>query len=122
MRHQAMAGNAETAGAMDADEITFEDLLEAEPSSTTPADSFAQLLADGFPHKGGLAALAAIRQLPDPGSRFAALQHAYHEILEGQMNKRPTGSQAGAAAAAALGDRLRAELREAAASVPTSAS
>lgn len=68
---------------MDDDDITFEDLLDDEPAAAAPA-SFSQLLADGFPRNGGMAELAAIAQLPDPGKRLAALQRGYQQILQKQ--------------------------------------
>ena len=68
---------------MDDDDITFEDLLDDDPTDTAPA-SFAQLLADGFPPHGGMAELAAIAQLPDPGKRLAKLQRGYLQILQKQ--------------------------------------
>jgi len=66
------------------DEITFEDLLSEEPACGAPPKSFGQLLADGFPHRGGLAELAAIEQLGDPGPKLAAVRHEYLQILEMQ--------------------------------------
>jgi hypothetical protein len=68
---------------VDDDDITFEDLLDDEPAAAAPA-SFSQLLADGFPRNGGMAELAAIAQLPDPGKRLAALQRGYQQILQKQ--------------------------------------
>jgi len=67
---------------MDANEITFEDLLTEEPSGASAATSYERLLAEGFPRKGGLADLANIAQMADSGSRFAALRKGYLEILE----------------------------------------
>ena len=54
--------------------ITFEDLMGGESARATPPMTFEQLLADGFPHRGGLEGLAAIERLPDPGPRLAAVQ------------------------------------------------
>ena len=71
---------------MDDDDITFEDLLDDEPTGGEPT-SFSQLLADGFPRDGGMAELAAIVQLPDPGNRLSALQRGYRQLLEKQ--RRP---------------------------------
>ena len=68
---------------VDDDDITFEDLLDDEPTGPLPA-SFSQLLADGFPRNGGMAALTAIAQLPDPGTHLATLQRRYIQLLEKQ--------------------------------------
>ena len=65
---------------MDDDDISFDDLLDDEPASTVPV-SFAQLRADGFPRNGGMAELAAIAHLPDPGQHLAALQRGFLQIL-----------------------------------------
>jgi hypothetical protein len=69
---------------MDSDEITFEDLLADEPAGGAPPMTFEQLLADGFPHKGGLAALAAIEHMADPGPQLSAVRRGYLEILKRQ--------------------------------------
>jgi len=98
---------------MDADEITFEDLLAEEPGSPAPASSFAQLLADGFPHKGGLAELAAIVQLPDPGPKSAALRQSYRQILEGQAIARSKKLASRSPAPLPVGECLCAEARQA---------
>ena len=100
---------------MDADEITFEDLLVEEPGSPAPAGSFAQLLADGFPHKGGLAELTAIVQLPDPGPKSAALRQGYRQILEGQVLARSKKLPSRSPAPVSVGDCLCADARQAAA-------
>lgn len=71
---------------MDDDDITFDDLLDDEPSSGPPM-SYSQLLADGFPRDGGMAALAAIARLPDPGKPLAALQRGYRQLLEKQRRR-----------------------------------
>lgn len=71
---------------VDDDDITFDDLLDDEAAGDTPM-SFSQLLADGFPRDGGMAELAAIAQLPDPGKHLAALQRGYRQLLEKQ--RRP---------------------------------
>ena len=68
---------------VDDDDITFDDLLDDEPTGGQPM-SFSQLLADGFPREGGMAELAAIAQLPDPGKHLAALQRGYRQLLEKQ--------------------------------------
>lgn len=81
MRYRGAASNAENAGEMDADEITFADLLADEPVCAAPPKTFGQLLADGFPHKGGLPELAAIGQMEDPGPQLAAVRHRYLELL-----------------------------------------
>jgi len=52
---------------MNANEITFEDLLADEPACATSPMTFKQLLADGFPYQGGPEALSAIQRMPDPG-------------------------------------------------------
>jgi hypothetical protein len=78
-------------GVMDADEITFEDLLAGEPEGTAPARTFARLLAEGFPRGGGLAELAAIMQLEEPGPRFAAVRLGYLQIFATQH--RPSESR-----------------------------
>jgi hypothetical protein len=82
MRDQAFARKDDIAD-VDDDDISFEDLLDSETDGVTPT-SFSQLLADGFPPNGGLAALDAIAHLPDPGKRLAALQRGYLQILQKQ--------------------------------------
>jgi hypothetical protein len=67
---------------MSVDDITFEDLLANEPAPVAPPLTFKQLLADGFPHEGGLAALAAIEQMEDPGEQFASVRRGYLQILK----------------------------------------
>jgi len=75
---------------MDADEITFEDLLDDEPGCAASPATFKQLLADGFPHKGGLAVLAAIERLEDPGPQLAPVRQGYLQILK--MQRRASRS------------------------------
>lgn len=82
---------------MDDDEITFEDLLAAEPPSLSPAKSFEQLLADGFPQHGGLAELAAIVQMADAGPKFAALQCGYEKLFAMQRAGQLAGTEVAAA-------------------------
>lgn len=84
MRHEPGLDRAETAVEMDADDITFEDLLKEETGEPTEVSSLAQLLAEGFPRKGGLAELSTIAQMVDTSGKFAALQQRYVEILEAQ--------------------------------------
>ena len=84
MRDQAFAQQDDIPD-VDDDDITFEDLVDDEPDGTAPA-SFSQLLANGFPRNGGLAALDAIARLPDPGKRLAALQRGYLQILQKQRS------------------------------------
>jgi hypothetical protein len=67
---------------MGAEEVTFEELVAAEPARLGPPMSFKQLLADGFPSHGGVEGLAAIEQLPDPGPQFAELRRKYLQIVE----------------------------------------
>lgn len=67
---------------MDSDEITFQDLLGDGTDERAQPASFAQLLAEGFPEKGGLAELAVIAQIPDPGPKFVAVRNGYLQILE----------------------------------------
>lgn len=69
---------------MGAEEISFEDLLAGEPASALPPATFKQLLADGFPRQGGLAGLAAIEQMDDPGAQFSALRQEYLKIVKMQ--------------------------------------
>jgi hypothetical protein len=71
---------------MNADEITFEDLLADEPACATSPMTFKQLLADGFPYQGGLEALSAIQRMPDPGPELVAVQHGYLQILKMQKS------------------------------------
>jgi hypothetical protein len=68
------------------DDITFDDLLDDEPAGTLPT-SFSQLLADGFPREGGIAALDAISRLPDPDQRLAGLQRGFEQILQKQRRE-----------------------------------
>ncbi|HUD27022.1 MAG TPA: hypothetical protein VMQ45_15145 [Burkholderiaceae bacterium] len=67
---------------LDVDDITFEDLLAYEPAGVAPPSTFKQLLADGFPHRGGLEGLAAIQRMPDPGPELAAVQRGFLQILK----------------------------------------
>lgn len=69
---------------MGAQEISFEDLLADEAAPAAPPATFKQLLADGFPHKGGLAGLAAIERMEDPGAQFAAVRQEYLRIVKMQ--------------------------------------
>jgi len=69
---------------MDLDNITLEDLMALEPADAAPRLTFRQLLADGFPRQGGLAGLAAIEQMDDPGPQFAAVRRGYQQILKMQ--------------------------------------
>jgi hypothetical protein len=69
---------------VDDDDISFDDLLDDEPASVLPA-TYEQLRADGFPRNGGVAELAAIARLPEPGERLAALQRGFIQILEKQQ-------------------------------------
>ena len=71
---------------MGAEEITFEDLLAGEPASAAAPATFKQLLADGFPHKGGLAALAAIEQMEEPPAQLAAVRQEYLRIVKMQRH------------------------------------
>jgi len=73
---------------MGAEEISFEDLLAEEPAPAAPPATFKQLLADGFPHKGGLAALAAIEQMEEPPAPLAAVRQEYLRIV--RMQRRGT--------------------------------
>jgi len=67
---------------MGAEEVTFEELMAAEPARLEAPMSFKQLLADGFPSHGGLERLAAIEQMPDPGPQFAEVRRRYLQVLE----------------------------------------
>jgi hypothetical protein len=80
---------------MDPDEITFDDLLDDEPAASQVPQSYEQLHADGFPRGGGLAALAAIQTLEDPGSRFVSLRTKYRQLLE--LQQRETARSPGPA-------------------------
>jgi hypothetical protein len=68
------------------DEISFNDLLAGEAASPVIPHTYAQLLAEGFPRGGGLAALAAIQNLADPDSRFVSLRNKYQQILDLQRS------------------------------------
>jgi len=70
-----------------ADEITYDDLLADEPACMAPPRTFKQLLADGFPHNGGLAELAAIERMEDPGPQLASVRQGYLQILKIQTRK-----------------------------------
>jgi hypothetical protein len=87
MRHQSLPLHADDPAAMDVKEITFEDLLAGESASVASPTSFEQLLADGFPHKGGLEGLAAILRMEHPGPRFVAVRQSYLQILQMQMRR-----------------------------------
>jgi hypothetical protein len=73
---------------VDPDDITLDDLLDDEAGSAPAPQSLGQLLADGFPIGGGMAALEAIQGLADPDSRFAMLRSGYRQILERQRRER----------------------------------
>jgi hypothetical protein len=73
---------------MTVDDITLEDLMAGEPSRVRPPVSFQQLLKDGFPYQGGLEALAAIEQMPDPGPQLGDVRQGYLQIVA--MQKRGT--------------------------------
>jgi hypothetical protein len=62
-------------------EVTFEDLLDDDGACAAPPLTFEQVLACGFPYRGGLAALTAITQIEDPGPRLATVRQAYLQIL-----------------------------------------
>jgi hypothetical protein len=66
---------------MGTDEITFQDLLGDEPECGTAPRTFAQLLAEGLPYKAGMAELAAIERMENPGPEFARLREGYRQIL-----------------------------------------
>jgi hypothetical protein len=84
MRDQRPALPADDPGAMGIDDITFEDLLADEPDRGGRPMTFKQLLADGFPHKGGLEGLATIEQMRDPGPQLAEVRRQYLQILKMQ--------------------------------------
>jgi len=76
---------------MDTDEITFKDLLADEPVCVAPPKTLAQLLADGFPHNGGLAELAAIAQMEDPRPQLATVRYGWLQLLQIQRSAaKPT--------------------------------
>jgi len=83
MRHQQFPLVDDVAD-VDDDDITFDDLLDDEPEGTLPV-TFEQLRAEGFPRNGGVAELAAIARLPNPGEQLAALQRGFVQILEKQQ-------------------------------------
>jgi hypothetical protein len=89
MRHQRTAIRADQPGAMGEEEITLEDLMDEEPASAAAPATFEQLLADGFPRQGGMAALVAISQMQDPGARMAPVQLGYQQILRMQTRAKP---------------------------------
>jgi hypothetical protein len=74
---------------MGVDDITLEDLAASEPALAPPTSplSFKQLLKDGLPLHCGLEGLAAIEQLPDPGSRLAEVQRGYLQLLAQQRRE-----------------------------------
>jgi len=67
---------------MSVDEITFDDLLDDEPSNAGPITTMRQLRDTGFPPQGGLKALAAVQQLEDPDGELAALRQCYLQFLD----------------------------------------
>jgi hypothetical protein len=69
----------------DYDDISFNDLLDEPSSQSTAPATLDELLANGFPVAGGVADLAALAQLPDPGARHSALRQKYLKILELQQ-------------------------------------
>jgi len=122
MRHEPGLRNAETVAVMDTEEITFEDLLTDESAEAAQVDSLDQLRAQGFPQSGGLAQLAAIVQLADPGRRFVALQQRYLEILELQTRVPMTRTPTTAASSHASVERPHSAARTTIAPDPTRAS
>jgi len=121
MRHEPALEGAETATEMDTEEITFEDLLTEDPGEAAEVSSFAQLLAEGFPRRGGLAELAAMARMADSDGRFAALQRGYLEILEAQNRAPAMHLQVGAGTQRTFADCPSVSKREAVAADPTSA-
>ena len=85
MRHQPVRRLADVPHRMDAEEITFDDLLAGESDGQSMPQTYQQLLAGGFPRGGGLEALSAIQNLQDPDSRFSAVRSTYRGILELQQ-------------------------------------
>jgi len=71
------------------DEITLQDLLDDEPAGSTLPQTYAELLADGFPPGGGMAALAAVQNLADPDPGFGNLKDQYRQLLERQRRAKP---------------------------------
>lgn len=69
---------------MDGDEITLEDLLDDEPASGSAPTSFKQLLADGMPLHCGVAGLAVVERMKDPGPELAQVRKEYLRLLEMQ--------------------------------------
>lgn len=64
------------------DDITYDDLLD-DPSDQAPAPAtLAELLLNGFPAHAGLAELAAVAQLPDPGAQHSTERQKYLKLLE----------------------------------------
>ena len=52
--------------------------IEEIPSlGSAPAKTYTRLIAEGITHKGGLAQLAEIEQLQDPGAQLAGLGLVY---------------------------------------------
>ncbi len=89
MRHEERTRNSDIAETMEPDEITFEDLLDDdERGCAALPQTFGQLLAEGFPRRGGLAQLAEIERMVDPEPRFAAVQQGYLRLLEQQRRAR----------------------------------
>jgi hypothetical protein len=82
MRHQRARRRVDIHAMGAEDEITFNDLLAGEPATAVMPQSWAQLLAEGFPRGGGLAALDAIQNLADPDSRSVSLRNSYQQILD----------------------------------------
>ncbi len=73
---------------MGEEEITLEDLMDGEAVPGALPATFEQLLVDGFPRQGGMAALVAITQMQDPGPRLAPVQLGYQQILRMQMRAK----------------------------------
>ena len=88
MRHQRAAIRADDSGAMGEEEITLEDLMDEQPVPVALPATFEQLLADGFPRHGGMAALVAISQMQDPDPRLAPVRLGYQQILRMQTRAK----------------------------------
>ena len=64
------------------DDITYNDLLDDQSEPAAAPSTLAELLSNGFPTDGGVAELAALAQLPDPGAQHAAVRQKYLKLLE----------------------------------------
>ena len=53
-----------------------------------PTKTYSDLLAEGLPHKGGLAQLAAAEQMENPPPQIAAIRYSFLQIESRKKTKK----------------------------------